>query len=158
MKRSRIAVLTWMLTGCAAAQPALGPKVDQPGKLPGPASSVPDLAYDARLLSAFGSAQSFQGPLEGGWTLSAPNQGDLYAFQLTDGREGLGGAWRDLRKGRSPDASGVLDSAKRTADGLALRFTPPGLAPVTLLVRPGLKGELQEGEKRTAVVLRKTSP
>jgi hypothetical protein len=119
---------------------------------------VPDLAYDARLLSAFGSAQSFQGPLEGGWTLAAQNEGDLYAFQLTDGREGLGGAWRDLRKGRGPEASGVLDSARRTPQGLVLRFTPPGAAAVTLLVRPGLKGELQEGERRTAVTFRKTSP
>ncbi|MDB5448578.1 MAG: hypothetical protein JWQ97_3895 [Phenylobacterium sp.] len=144
----------------AAPAPA-GPKVDGPGKLPEPAPSVPELAYDSRLLSSFASAERFQGALDGGWTLSADGQGDLYAFQLVDRREGLEGAWRDLRRPRQPGASGFVDQMQRTPAELVLRFSPAPqqLAVVTLRPAGGaLRGELDQTGQRIPVTLRKTSP
>jgi hypothetical protein len=153
------------LSGCAMVRdpPPRGPKVDAPGKLPEPAPTVPDLAYDSRVLSSFASAQSFQGPLQGGWTLSAagPNaesKGDLYDFQITEKRDELGGAWRDLKRGRDPLGSGILDLLQRTPAGLVIRFTPTGQPPVSVTLRPDLKGELVQADRRTAVALRRVAP
>src|SRR4051812_5098904 len=71
-----------------------GPHVEDPGKLPEAPPTVPDLAYDSRVLSSAASAEQFQGKLDGGWTLSADGQGDLYAFELVDKHDALEGAWR----------------------------------------------------------------
>ncbi len=142
----------------ACAQPApppVGPKVDAPGKLPEPTPSVPDLVYDARVLSSAKSAESFQGPLDGGWVLSEAGQGDVYAFQLTDKRDRVEGAWRDLRRPGDPAASGFLEAVQRSPTGLTLRFTPTGQAPVTVALGPNLRGQAEQaGGRRTASLRR----
>src|SRR4051812_43361450 len=40
---------------------------------PAQPEGLSDAAYDSRIRSAVASAQSFQGPLDGGWVLSAPD-------------------------------------------------------------------------------------
>jgi hypothetical protein len=152
--------LIWMWASVAAAQPApaMGPKVDQPGKLPETApATVPDLAYDSRLISSYASIKSFMGPLDGGWTLAAKKGGDLYDLQFSD-RQGVAqGAWRDLRQGRDPNGSGLVDQVQRTPKGLLLRFTPPGQDVVTVNLRRDLTGELVQGRRHKHVVLRKVA-
>ena len=145
--------------GTAFAQPkpiplSVGPHVEDPRKLPEPPPSVPDLTYDSRVLSSAASAEHFQGPLDGGW-LVGTSEGDLYSLQLVDKRDHVEGAWRDLRRRRDPAGSGVLDQVLRTPTGLVMRFTPAGQTPVTLSLRPNLKGELKQGTKVTEIAMRK---
>ena len=84
--------------------------IEELGKTPDAPPTERDVAYDSRLRASFASAQSFQGPLEGGWTLTAvfqrePRATDLYALQLVDRRDRLEGVWRDLK------SSGALDGS-----------------------------------------------
>jgi hypothetical protein len=151
-----LSALPSLALGQSPEGPPNGPTVDQPGRLPESAGAAPDRAYDERLLSAFASAQSFRGPLEGGWTV-ADDAGDLYSLQLTDGHEGPQGAWRDLRRAGSASL-GLIDSVERMTTGLAIRFGPPGEAPVELTLGGDLKGELRQGDGRRRVTLRKTAP
>jgi hypothetical protein len=123
---------------------------------------VRDIAYDSRIRSSFASAESFQGPLEGGWTLSAEGQ-DLYALQLVDRRDRLEGVWRDIRRKGSLNASGLVDDMQRQGGELTLRFTPSPGAPTTVATlhdRSGGQwtGELLENGARRAVTLRRTGP
>jgi hypothetical protein len=134
------------------------PKVDAPGKLPEPPLSPPDLAYDARLKFSAAEAERFQGPLDGAWTVAAAGQGALYALQLTDKRDHVEGAWRDLRRPGDPAASGLIDEVQRSPAGVTLRFTPAGAAPVTVALGRNLAGELDQGGRRLAVVMRRTDP
>jgi hypothetical protein len=131
-----------------------GPHVETPGKLPEPPKSVPDMVYDTRVISSAASAEQFQGPLDGGWTLTARKR-PLYAFELVDRQTAVEGAWRDPRRRGDPAASGVLDLVQRAPPGLVLRFTPAGQAPVSVKLRPDLHGELEQGRRRTKVVLRR---
>lgn len=136
-------------------------RVDEIGKTPDSAPTVRDLAYDARIRSSFASAENFQGPLEGGWTLSTADQA-LYALQLVDRRDRLEGVWRDLRRRGAIDGSGLVDDMQRQGGALILRFTPqPGAATsvATLHESGGVwTGELAEGGRRRSVTLRRTSP
>jgi hypothetical protein len=137
-------------------------RVDETGKTPDAPLTVRDLAYDARIRSSFASAESFQGPLEGGWTLSAADQ-DLYALQLVDRRDRLEGVWRDLRRRGALNGSGLVDDMQRQGAALVLRFTPtPGAeTSVATLHDSGggvWTGELAEAGRRRAVTLRRTSP
>lgn len=131
-----------------------GPHVETPGKLPEPPKTVPDLAYDSRIISSAASAEQFQGPLDGGWTLVCRNR-DLYAFQLVDRQTAVEGAWRDPGRSGDPAASGVLDLVRRAPPGLLIRFTPTGQAPVSVRLRPDLQGELAQGGRRMKVTLRR---
>ena len=142
----------------AWTQPApAGPHVEDPRRLPEPAPTLRDLAYDSRVLASAASAEQFQGPLDGGWVV-ATTAGDLYGLQLVDKRNHVEGAWRDLRRRGDPGASGVVDQVLRTTTGLVLRFTPAGQAPVTVSLRPNLTGELNQGGKVVAVAMRKAGP
>jgi hypothetical protein len=137
-------------------------RVDETGKTPDSAPTVRDLAYDARIRSSFASAEGFQGPLEGGWTLSTADQA-LYALQLVDRRDRLEGVWRDLRRRGAIDGSGLVDNMQRQGGELILRFTPqPGAeTSVATLHDSGggvWSGELAEGGRRRSVTLRRTSP
>ncbi|HEY8005049.1 MAG TPA: hypothetical protein VIE16_12515, partial [Phenylobacterium sp.] len=103
-----------------------------------------------------------QGPLEGGWTLSAGGQ-DLYALQLVDRRDRLEGVWRDVRRKGSLNGSGVVDDLRRQGAELTLRFTPsPGAAATVATLHDGgaglWSGEIAEGGARRAVTLRRTGP
>jgi hypothetical protein len=154
------AMLAAMLALPARAEdpPPQGPKVDQPGKLPQPPASAPDLAYDARLMESYAAAKSFQGPLDGGWTLSAAGLGDLYEFQFADKGQVVEGAWRDLRRGHDAKDSGVIEIVQRTPAGLLIRFAPHDAPAATVTLGSNLQGALDQGGRRTAVVLRRTAP
>jgi hypothetical protein len=118
--------------------------------------------YDARLRASFASAQGLQGPLDGGWTLSAVDGGDLYSFQLVDrGGGALEGAWSDLRRvGALGVGSGFLDDVQRYGSQLTLRFAPDGgsggaVATLTAGLDGRWSGDLTDRGQRRAVVLRR---
>ncbi|MFI4966448.1 MAG: hypothetical protein ACHP9T_13905 [Caulobacterales bacterium] len=144
------------------SQPDAPVQIDDTGRTPDGPPALRDMAYDARIRSSFASAESFQGPLDGGWTLSADGQ-DLYALQLVDRRDRLEGAWRDLRRKGSLNASGLVDDMQRQGGAVTLRFTPAPGAPATVAtLRDGSNGlwtgELTDAAGRRAVTLRRTGP
>jgi hypothetical protein len=135
--------------------------IDEVGKTPDAPPRVQDLAYESRLRSSFASAQGFQGPLDGSWTLSTTGDGDLYALELRDKARGeVEGAWRDLRRRGALGGSGFVDDIQRIGGGLTLRFTPGTGAPSAVATLQGgygglWTGELEEGGRRRAVTLRR---
>jgi hypothetical protein len=136
--------------------------VEETGKTADAPPTLRDLAYEARIRSSFASAEGFQGPLDGGWTLSADGR-DLYALQLVDQRDRLEGVWRDVRRKGSLNASGLVDDIQRQGSQLTLRFTPTPGAPtaVATLHDSGAgrwSGELTEGGARRSVTLRRGAP
>lgn len=136
--------------------------IDEVGKTPDGPPTPRDLAYDTRIRSSFASAESFQGPLDGGWMLSADGR-DLYALQLVDRRDRLEGVWRDIRRKGALNSSGLVDDMQRQGAELILRFTPTPDAPTTVATlrdsANGLwTGELVEGANRRPVILRRTGP
>jgi hypothetical protein len=148
--------------------PAPRPQLDAPvrieeaGKTPDAPPTVRDLAYDTRIRSSFASAESFQGPFDGGWTLSADGQ-DLYALQLVDRRDRLEGVWRDVRRKGSITASGLVDDMQRQGPDLILHFTPtPGMQTIAATLHDASggrwTGELVEAGRRRTVALRRTGP
>ena len=151
-----------------SAAPAARPRLTEPvhieetGKTPDAPPTVRDIAYDSRIRASFAAAQSFQGPLEGGWTMTAPGAGDLYALQLVDRRDRLEGVWRDVRRKGALDASGLVDDIKRADGVVTLRFSPKaGAAEAVAVLRGGADGwtgELTEGAERRPVTLRRSGP
>jgi len=160
----------------AAPPPAHAVGVEETGKSPEGPPSLRDLAYDSRIRASFAAAESFQGPLDGGWTLGAAGQGDLFGLQIVDRRNRLEGAWRDLR-GRpgpdahgpdahspganSPGAHGFVDRIQRSGGAVTLSFTPADGAPVTVALQGEgrlLSGVMDQAGRRTPVTLRRTSP
>lgn len=136
--------------------------LDDIGKTPDGPPSLRDLAYDSRIRSSFASAESFQGPLDGGWTMSAEGQ-DLFVLQLVDRRDRLEGVWRDPRRKGSLTASGLIDDMQRQGGVLTLRFAATTGAPMTIAILREAggqwSGELTEGGgSARSVVLRRTSP
>jgi hypothetical protein len=141
----------------AAAEP---PAPAQPGARIDPAA--PTDAYDSRVKQSFAAAQSFQGPLDGGWTLSATGEGQLYAIRFVDRGGRLEAAWRDLRRKGALGASGFVDQVERLGGRLTLAFSPvDGVRDVaTLTAGAGnlWTGQLDENGRTRAVALAKTSP
>lgn len=139
-----------------AAEPEIAlPAAPQPYAAPPVAAS---LAYESRIRASFASAQGFQGPLDGGWTLAAP-EGDLYAFQLVDRGTGtIEGAWRDVRRPLALEGSGFVDAVDRTGGEVVLRFD--GTRTAVLRVGAGgvWTGELAEPGGRRTVSLRRSGP
>jgi hypothetical protein len=137
-------------------------QLEETGKSPDAPPNVNDLAYDSRLRSSFASAQGFQGPLDGGWMLAARDAGDLYALQLVDRADRLEGAWRDLRRKGALGASGVVDDIQRNGQDLTLRFATSGQGQAVAVLHGAQdgrwSGELTEGGRSRAVVLRRKSP
>jgi hypothetical protein len=135
--------------------------VGEVGKTPDAPPTVRDLAYESRMRSSFASAQGFQGPLDGSWTLAATRGGDLYALELRDRGAGVvEGAWRDLRRAGALGASGFVDEISRAGSELILRFQPGSDAPmVTATLHGGYdgrwSGELTERGARQPVSLRR---
>jgi hypothetical protein len=120
------------------------------------------MAYDSRIRSSFASAESFQGPLDGGWTLSEKPGGDHYALQIVDRRDRLEAVWRNVRRTGSLNASGLVDDIQRTGGEVTLRFTeaPAPVAVITLReAASGLwAGQLVRGDAVVSVTLRRTGP
>jgi hypothetical protein len=122
---------------------------------PKAASQLNDLALDSRIRASSASVQRFQGPLDGGWTLSA-GAADLYALQLADrGNAPVEGAWRDLRRPGALDASGFIDEIERTDADLTLRFAGGRVAVLHGGGDGRWSGELTEGGQTRAVTLRR---
>jgi hypothetical protein len=149
-------------TPAPRSEPAAPVNINELGKTPDRPPTVRDLAYDARIRSSFASAESFQGPLEGGWTLAEQRDGDHYALQIVDRRDRLEAVWRDVRRPGAPGASGLVDDIQRTGGGLTLRFTVPGeVASVVTLHQSGdgrWAGNLVRGDELFTVTLRRTGP
>jgi hypothetical protein len=135
--------------------------IDETGKTPDAPLSIRDLAYDARIRSSFASAQSFQGPLDGGWTL-ADRFGDRYVLQIVDRRDRLEAVWRDLRRPGSIEGSGLVDTIQRSGGDLTLRFTETQTPNLTLTLRQESdgrwSGKLLRGDEAFPVTLRRTGP
>ncbi|PZQ64489.1 MAG: hypothetical protein DI570_05290 [Phenylobacterium zucineum] len=114
-----------------------------------------DRAYDARLRMSASAARSFQGPLEGGWTLNAGGR-DLFVLELIDRTGFVEGAWRDLRRPGALDASGLIDAADRMSGDVTLRISE-----AVLVLRPaasGWAGELTEAGRTEAARLTRRGP
>jgi hypothetical protein len=137
-------------------------RVDEVGKTPDAPPGVRDLAYDSRIRSSFASAQSFQGPLEGGWTLADARDGDRYALQIVDRRDRLEAVWRDLRRTGSLNASGLVDDIQRTGQDLTLRFAASGDMPSVVRLHTAgdgrWTGDMARGDQHFTVTLRRTGP
>ena len=120
-------------------------KVEETGKSPEPPPTTADLAYESRVKAAQASAQAFQGPLDGRWTLADRKGVELYVFQLTDkGRADLvEGAWREATGDETIRKRGLIDEIKTDGDVLNLRF-----AERTANLKR--RGEVWRGELATA--------
>ncbi|MBS0361631.1 MAG: hypothetical protein JSR98_09640, partial [Proteobacteria bacterium] len=118
------------------------------------------LTYDDRIRGSFAAAQGFQGPLDGGWTLSSP--GCEIALQIVERRDRLEAVWRDLRRPGSLEASGLVDDIRHNGATLTLRFdeAPFKTATVTLheMADGRWAGRMTRGADVFDVSLRRTSP
>lgn len=144
------------------SQPGRPVRVEETGVTPDRPPSDRDIAYELRIRASFAAAEGFQGPLDGGWTLSAGTD-DLYALQLVDKPDRLEGVWRDLRRKGSIHASGLVDDIQRQGQALTLRFVarPGGTATVATLHAGAdgrWTGDLEDAGQRLSVALRKTGP
>jgi hypothetical protein len=132
--------------------------LEETGKSPDGPPTVRDLAYESRIRSSIAAAQSFQGPLDGGWTLKSGTEA-LYAMQLVDrGAGALEGAWRDLRRQGAPGSSGFVDQIESQGPDLTLRFTTVSGAPAEIVLHAdaaGWSGDLTEGAEHQVVQLRR---
>jgi hypothetical protein len=134
--------------------------IGETGRSPGAPLSPANIAYDARIRSSFAAAQEYQGPLDGGWTLSAAGQ-DLYSLQLVDRRDRLEGVWRDVRRKGALNGSGLVDDIQRQGSEVTLRFAVRPGAPVSVAtLHPSgdgrWAGDFSEGGDRRQVILRRT--
>lgn len=130
-------------------------RIEETGKAPDGPPTAADLAYDSRIRSAMASAQAFQGPMAGAWTLTGGGR-ELYALQLNDKNGVVDGAWRDLRRAGALDGSGFIDAVERTEGGVVVRI---GERVVTLHPDTGgWTGELAESGHSEAVSLRRRNP
>lgn len=131
-------------------------QIGETGKSPDAPPTTADLAYDNRIRASMASAQGFQGPMEGGWSLLAGGR-ELYVLQLTDRNGALEGAWRDPRRRGVPSASGFIDRAERAGDDLTLSLASGAVA-ILHAAQGGWSGELSEGGAAQKVILRRRSP
>jgi len=123
---------------------------------------TPDNVIDARVRASSEAAESYQGPLDGSWTLVDAAGRPIYALQLVDrvgGREPLEGVFRDLRRPPVPGDIGMIDSADRAGASLDLTLRArPADPPVTIHLLNdggGWAGEMRDGAAATAVKLRR---
>jgi hypothetical protein len=108
------------------------------------AQGEPGNPVDARVGSSFNAAESFQGPLDGSWTLVSAAGQPIYALQLVDkpgGHDPLEGVWRDLRRPVTPGDIGFIDSLIRGPDTLSISLNAtPGAPAVTITLHTGPDG------------------
>lgn len=156
-RAAALVLLAALAAGPASAQaPAAPVRIEETGKNPDGPPTPADAAYDSRLRSSMASAQAFQGPMDGGWTLLAAGQ-ELFVFQLTDRAGLVDGAWRDVRRTGALDASGFLDQVERGEGGLRFRIGDR----IVALHSDGdgrWSGELTEGGASLPVTLRRRNP
>lgn len=129
--------------------------VNETGKSPDAPPTARDLAYESRIRASFASAQGFQGPLDGSWTLSGPS-GDLYTFRLVDkGNGGVEGAWLDLRRPGASSASGFIDQVERVGFDMTIRFGGGLIADLTGGADGRWTGQLEQAGQRQPASLRR---
>lgn len=166
------ALLAGLLASPAISQPVADPigdilrtprlDPDEPDTAAEPAAPVATTAspteakaYDDRLRASRDAAQTFQGALEGGWTLSGA-AGDLYVLQMVDRDGTLEGAWRDPRRPGALNASGFIDQAERTGDGFRVRFGQDAVTATLHVVDGRWSGDLAEQGQTRPVSLRRS--
>ena len=138
-------------------------QVDQTGVSGGPPMSPSDISYEERIRASVAAAQSYQGPMDGRWTLYDPAGKPLYIFMFVDpagGRGVLEAAWRDPRRAHGADDLGVVDSLQKTDTGLTLNFVPHSGGPAVQIQLQGdpagaLGGQMTENGAATPVTLRR---
>jgi hypothetical protein len=116
--------------------------------------------YDQRRRESFAAAEALQGPLDGGWTLTAENAGAILDLRFVDRKDRLEAVWRDRRR-TGPTASGTVDKITRLGTRLTLEFAvAPGAEDFLSLSRTprGWSGELTEKGGTRPVWLVRTSP
>src|SRR5665213_3249121 len=138
-----LALLAW--TGAALAQPIPPPTQEPPqgepdaaAEPPAPVSptvrinpNAPTDAYDSRVRQSFAAAESFQGPLDGGWTLSATD-GSTFDLRFTDHGGKVEAVWRDPKRVGALDATGFVDVDAHSASDVQLHFRPRRSDVITL--------------------------
>jgi hypothetical protein len=136
--------------------------VEDATRTPDRPPDVRDLAYDTRIRSSFAAAESYQGPLDGGWTLAEDRSGDRFRFQIVERRDRLEAVWRDLRAKDALTTSGLVEQIQRAGGGLILSFLDGRGASIRLTLSPAgddrWRGELLQGDQKLPVTLRRTSP
>jgi hypothetical protein len=136
--------------------------IEETGRTPDGPAGARDLTYDARIRSSFAAAESYQGPLDGGWTLGEDGRGDRFRFQIVERRDRLEAVWRDLRAKDALTTTGLVDQIQRAGAGVTLSFQDGRGATVRLALQPSgddrWRGELTQGDQRQSVTLRRTSP
>lgn len=118
---------------------------------------------DARVGGSFNAAESYQGPLDGSWTLVSASGQALLAFQLVDrpgGQSPLEGVWRDLRHPIVPGDIGFIDDLQRGPGMLAMTLNAtPGEAAKTITLHTdptgGWSGTMRENGADAPVKLRR---
>jgi hypothetical protein len=116
-----------------------------------------DGAYDATVRNGAALAQSRQGRLDGGWTLTGADGAALFSLEIADRGEGVEGVWRALDGGER--RWGFLAPAY-SAEGTTLRlFATDAAGSATLTLQPALdgtwRGQLTRNEASVAVVMRR---
>jgi hypothetical protein len=105
--------------------------------LPGVAlAQDPGNPIDARVGGSFNAAESYQGPLDGSWTLVSPSGQALLAFQLVDkpgGQSPLEGVWRDLRHPAVPGDIGFIDGLSRGPGSLSITLNATQSTPAVTI-------------------------
>ena len=150
--------LALILAAALAASPAVAQRLDiQDTGKGADRPTTADLAYESRIRASVASAQSFQGPLDGGWTLAAADGGALYVLQLSDRGTGVvEGAWRDPRRPGAIAATGLIDQVEAAGGTVTLRFGDGSrVAVLRAGADGGWVGELSEPEGQRPVVLKK---
>ncbi len=102
------------------------------------------------------AAESYQGPLDGAWTLVSASGNALYAFQLVDkpgGDSPLEGVWRDLRRPPTPGDINAIDSLIRGSGGLTVSFVAAPGQTVTIELKPDAFGAWSGDLRQAGAVL-----
>jgi hypothetical protein len=144
----------------SAARAALLLLLLAPGAAP---AQDPGNPIDARVSGSFNAAESYQGPLDGSWTLVSAGGQALLAFQLVDrpgGQGPLEGVWRDLRRPGAPGDIGFIDGLVRGPGSLSITLNAaPGASAVTITLHAdptgGWSGTMRENGADEPVKLRR---
>jgi hypothetical protein len=123
----------------------------------------PGNPVDARVGGSFNAAESYQGPLDGSWTLVSASGQALLALQLVDkpgGQSPLEGVWRDLRHPSVPGDIGFIDGIVRGPAALNITLNATQSSPavtITLHTDPSgaWTGTMRENGADAPVKLRR---
>jgi len=143
----------------AATAPTSGApvNVEETGNSPDGPATPADVAYDNRIRAGLAAAESFMGPLDGGWTLTGGAGRELYVLQLADRNGEVEGAWRDPRRAGQAGSSGLIDEIRRDGADVRLR-----IGEATGILRSAgdgrWAGELTEGGRTESVKLARRNP